>query len=305
MGPPTGWQVRVYNVFSNNTNIMAYALCGNAPSMKTYIYAAASPPAAFGLPTPFTIYAPVPDGYTAVNMGWDGGSVALYVFTDLWMSDGTVVDIMSWYPNSTSYDSGPAQVRAFMPRGNGTGNGGRASVAVLTLPTGASPPPTTVPVVEFYNATLDHYFITANPAEIAKLDNGTFVGWARTGETFNVYAPGSSGRMTRRPVCREYGNPIYGLDSHFYSASPDECWASLVTTGGAWILEASEVFQMDLPDTAGNCPAGDVPVYRVWNKRRDSNHRYTTKTAIRDQMVARGGVAEGYGANAVALCALP
>jgi hypothetical protein len=44
-----------------------------------------------------------------------------------------------------------------------------------------------------------------------------------------------------------------------------------------------------------------VPVYRVWNQRFDSNHRYTTSTAIRDQMVARGGVAEGYGPNAVAL----
>jgi len=63
---------------------------------------------------------------------------------------------------------------------------------------------------------------------------------------------------------------------------------------------------MDLPDPAtGACPSGDVPVYRVWNQRFDSNHRYTTSTAIRDQMIARGGVAEGYGPNAVALCALP
>ena len=31
-----------------------------------------------------------------------------------------------------------------------------------------------------------------------------------------------------------------------------------------------------------------MPVYRVWNRRADSNHRYTTDRAIRDQMVARG-----------------
>jgi serine protease len=178
-------------------------------------------------------------------------------------------------------------------------------VAVLAVPAGAQPPPTTVTVVEFYHAQLDHYFITANADEMAKLDDGTFHGWARTGETFDAYGLGSSGRSGRRPVCREYGNPIYALDSHFYSASPDECQASLVNTGGAWILEASEVFQMDLPDATGACPPGGVPVYRIWNKRRDSNHRYTTKIAIRDEMVARGGVAEGYGPNAVALCGLP
>jgi hypothetical protein len=305
MGPPTGWQVRVYNAFSN-APVVAFALCGKAPTLRAYIYAVSAPGSAFGSPTPFSIFAPVPEGWTAVGMGYDGGNVANYLASDAWMDDGTVVSALQWYPASTSYNSGPAQVRAFMARGNGTSTGGPAAVAVLAVPSANPPPsPKTVTVTEFYNAALDHYFITANPDEIAKLDGGIFKGWARTGESFNAYGPGSSGRAGRRPVCREYGNPIYGLDSHFYSASPDECAASLVTTYGSWILEASEVFQMDLPDTAGNCPAGDVPVYRIWNKRRDSNHRYTTKTAIRDQMVAKGGIAEGYGPNAVALCGLP
>ena len=40
---------------------------------------------------------------------------------------------------------------------------------------------TPVTVVEFYNQSLDHYFVTYVADEIAKLDNGTFVGWARTG----------------------------------------------------------------------------------------------------------------------------
>ena len=161
-------------------------------------------------------------------------------------------------------------------------------------------------IVEYYDASLDHYFITAIPDEIAKLDDGTFKGWARTGQTFKAYGVGSTGRTGRRPVCREYGRPEFGLDSHFYSASPDECMASMANTLGAWGLEASEVFEMDLPDaTTGACPAGGVPVYRIWNGRRDSNHRYTTSTAIRDQMVAKGGVAEGYGPDAVALCGLP
>ena len=307
MGPPTGWQSRVYNLFGSPT-VVAYALCGKAPTMRTYIYSVSAPGATFGLPTAFSIYAPVPDGWTAVGSGYDGGSTAHYLASDLWLDDGTVVGAMQWYPNTTNYDSGSAKVRAFMVRAAASGTGGgRAAVAVLTVPqTSPPPPPTTVTVVEFYDAALDHYFITANADEIVKLDNGTFKGWARTGETFNAYGTGSGAvSKSRRPVCREYGNPLYGLDSHFYSASPDECLASMVNTSGSWILEASEVFQMDLPDATGACPAGGVPVYRVWNQRRDSNHRYTTKIAIRDQMVAKGGVAEGYGPNAVALCGLP
>jgi hypothetical protein len=53
----------------------------------------------------------------------------------------------------------------------------------------------------------------------------------------------------------------------------------------------------------GACPSTTVPVYRVWNQRADSNHRYVTSRALRDQMVARGYVAEGYGPDAVIMCA--
>jgi len=158
----------------------------------------------------------------------------------------------------------------------------------------------------------DHYFITGIAKEISDLDNGVHPGWVRTGETFRSYGIGSSGRTGRRPVCRAYGLPTAGLDTHFYSASPDECTATMVNFGdawgrpGTWGLEASEVFQMDLPDpVTGACPAGGVPIYRVFNQRKDANHRYTTSIAIRDQMVAKGGIAEGYGPDAVVLCGLP
>ena len=306
MGPPTGWQVRVFNIV-NPTTVTVYAICGKAPTMKTFISAINAPGSAFGVAAPFSVYGAVPEGYTTVGSGFDGGGVAQYVSTDAWLEDGTIVGLQQWYPNATGYDSGTAQTRAFMVKGSGTGTGARAALAVLAVPqTSSAPLPTKVIVVEFYHAALDHYFITANPDEMAKLDSGGFKGWARTGESFNAFGTGSLARSpSRRPVCREYGNPIYGLDSHFYSASPDECSASMITTDGAWLLESTEVFQLDLPDASGNCPAGDVPVYRIWNKRRDSNHRYTTKASIRDQMVAKGGIAEGYGPNAVALCGLP
>ncbi len=54
--------------------------------------------------------------------------------------------------------------------------------------------------------------------------------------------------------------------------------------------------------TAGVCPAGTQPVYRLFNNRPDANHRYTTDRALRDAMVAKGWVAEGDGPDAVAMC---
>lgn len=45
-------------------------------------------------------------------------------------------------------------------------------------------------------------------------------------------------------------------------------------------------------------------MYRLWNQRVDSNHRDTTSTAIKAQMVAAGYLAEGYGPDDVAMCAV-
>ena len=51
--------------------------------------------------------------------------------------------------------------------------------------------------------------------------------------------------------------------------------------------------------SSGACATSGVPIYRVWNNRVDSNHRYTTSIADRDAMVAKGYVKEGYGPNSV------
>jgi hypothetical protein len=157
----------------------------------------------------------------------------------------------------------------------------------------------TVDVIEYYNASQDHYFISSLQPDIDALDSGRLPGWQRTGLTFKAYA-NPAGNAS--PVCRFYIPPAYG-DSHFFSASPAEC----VQTAAKFpflILESSTAMYIDLPDAVtGACPAGDVPVYRVWDNRTDSNHRYTTSLAIRAQMVARGGIAEGYGPDAVIMCA--
>ncbi len=166
------------------------------------------------------------------------------------------------------------------------------------------PPVGLVDVIEFYHAGFDHYVMSADPVEINALDTGYFSGWARTGQQFQAYATGSSAGPTMNPVCRYYGLPSAGLDSHFYSASTVECWEVNEYFGTEWQIESDNVFQIDLPNaTTGACPGGTIPVYRLFNHRADANHRYTSSTVIRAQMEAAGWIREGYGPDATIMCA--
>jgi hypothetical protein len=104
-------------------------------------------------------------------------------------------------------------------------------------------------------------------------------------------------------VCRFYIPPPY--DSHFYSASPDEC-AQTLAKYPFFVYESPNVFYIALPDlTTGVCPPGTIPVYRLYNNSMGGapNHRYTTSLSIKNQMIAQGWVAEGYGPNQVIMCA--
>lgn len=156
--------------------------------------------------------------------------------------------------------------------------------------------------VEYYSATLDHYFVTAAGGEIAALDSGAMPGWVRTGQVFPVLAAGET-RDGSQPVCRFYGRPEAGLNSHFYSASPAECAAVQAQFGQAWQLEAAEVFRAYLPNAAtGACATGQVPIYRSFNNRSDANHRYTASASVQAAMLRSGFVAEGYGVPPVIFC---
>ena len=69
------------------------------------------------------------------------------------------------------------------------GVAGIALVIAFARTAGAAP----LTAVEYYNATLDHYFVTASADEIAKLDAGVFAGWARTQLGFTVFDPATPG----------------------------------------------------------------------------------------------------------------
>jgi lysyl endopeptidase len=167
------------------------------------------------------------------------------------------------------------------------------------LTPGALNPTGQAVAVEFYNKTLDHYFLSANPEDIRDLDTGVFTGWERTGLRFLAYIsqlPGTN------PVCRFYRKPAYG-DSHFYSASPAEC-AATAANFPDWTYESPAVFYIRLPDAKGACPAGTQPLWRFFNKVT-INHRYTAEIIVRDRMRAEPSVwiPEGYGTDQTIMCA--
>lgn len=165
---------------------------------------------------------------------------------------------------------------------------------------GAPADPQVVDAVEYYFAAGDRYFVTSLPGEIEALDDGVLTGWQRTGLGFRAWPVPRTGSVS---ICRFWLPPPIG--SHFFSADPAEC-ARVQAQFPAFVLETDAAMHLAPPDPAtGACPSPSTqqPVYRVWNARVDTNHRYTTDSAVRDAMVAAGGVAEGYGPDAVAMCA--
>lgn len=173
----------------------------------------------------------------------------------------------------------------------------------MTLPPDYPPKYATVEVTEYYHGGFDHYFVTGNPAEKVNLDSGETAGWARTGFGFTAYASGSAAPGVS-PVCRFYGRPEAGLDSHFYSASPQECAEVVAKFPGAWIYESADVFEVALPDATGRCGTSLAPVYRAFNGRADVNHRYSVHSLDQKAMQAKGWQPEGMTSAGLVMCAL-
>ena len=185
--------------------------------------------------------------------------------------------------------------------------GGAVVMALSGVGTASTPPPpppptaATVDLVEYFHAEFGHYFITYLADEIAKLDNGTFKGWARTGRQFKAWTLAATGLS---PVCRFFTVAFAPKSSHFYTPYAPEC--AVVKTNSVWTFEG-EVFYTQQANLVGACPPGTVPVYRMYNNGQTGapNHRYTTDLAVRAQMLAQGWIPEGAGDVGVIMCAPP
>jgi len=150
----------------------------------------------------------------------------------------------------------------------------------------------TASVIEYYNASLDHYFMTAYPDEAAMLDAGIVVpGWKRTGVEFKAYATPAD-NASALPVCRFFGTPGKGPNSHFYTANADEC--ASVKQNPNWKFEAI-AFYIPVPSAAGACASGTQPVYRSFHPGQNvsqSNHRFLPDLTMFQKM-AGSAILEG------------
>ncbi len=176
--------------------------------------------------------------------------------------------------------------------GGGADGGYRGYGAHVRLVRGGQSFGSFASATEYYHAGFGHYFVTGNADEAAAIDNGAIKGWTRTGQTYSVYSQSGAGLT---PVCRFLTTAFAPKSSHFYTPSVAECAG--VKNNADWQFEGN-AFYVNEPSGSA-CPTGTVPLYRIYNNGRSGapNHRYTTCTSIRDNMISRGWVSEG-----VAMC---
>ena len=156
----------------------------------------------------------------------------------------------------------------------------------------------TVDLLEYYHAGFDHFFLTSLADEIQKLDDGTFTGWARTGQSITALAQGATGTFS---VCRFFSATFAPKSSHFYTPYVSECDA--LKAGTTWTHEG-DVFALQIPAANGSCPADTRRVFRAYNNGIGGapNHPLTVSDDVRSARSASGWTAEGVGSPPVFAC---
>ena len=167
--------------------------------------------------------------------------------------------------------------------------GGPVSLGQFIAPTGRS-----IEITEFYNTTLNHYFRTANVGEATGIDAGAAgPGWVRTNLPFRAWATRSDAPLNAVPVCRFYGTPGRGPNSHFYTSSATEC--SLVKRDPGWTYEGIAFFAVPIL-TDATCPTNLTPIWRTYNNdfaHNNSNHRMGKEIVTYQSMIAQKWLGEG------------
>ena len=174
----------------------------------------------------------------------------------------------------------------------------QASVAATALiaPVAAHAAEPGATIVEFFNSTSSKYFISANPADWALLDQYASIGWKRTGVTFSAFTQGQD--ASAKPVYRFYA-PAVG--SHFFTISESDR-ALLANTPG-FVAEGVAWYAYDqlqtLVATINPCASGTTALYRTFNNGSNgpANHRY-----FQDYGFYQSYAAKGYALEGVAMC---
>ena len=139
--------------------------------------------------------------------------------------------------------------------------------------------------IEYHHAGFGHYFVTAESDEIDKLDAGAF---GRLG-TYRRAVRGSGARRVRN--CERL--PFLWAASESRARTSMRSKASNATKSSSTRTGSSKVFASlcTRADAAGSCATDMQPLFRLYNKGHGGapNHRYTTSTVTRGQMLARDG----------------
>ncbi len=158
-------------------------------------------------------------------------------------------------------------------------------------------------ITEFYNPSLDYYFVTSRASDAALLD--TLASWRRTGKSFSVYIAQEPGTLG---INRYYFDQVAvnkSRGSHFYTLvqSEKDSLASLnpgnTQTPRLPYNEGvdSYAFAPLIEGVGGSCAAGQTPVYRIFRGQArfpdNPNHRFTTELAVYNSFVALGWDGEG------------
>ena len=150
----------------------------------------------------------------------------------------------------------------------------------------------TVTVVEFYNKTLDAYFITGRSDEQQSLDASP--DFRRTGMSFDALTASVSNVGVTR-ICRYYislSSPF--TRSHFYGREVADCDQIRALNLPGFSYEGYD-FSVAEP-TGGVCPTGTTTVYRGFRPAvggKTPNHRYATSPETYVAAQNLGYVAEG------------
>ena len=188
-----------------------------------------------------------------------------------------------------------------------------ARITFLIHRSGDAPTGISSRVVEFYNTLLGHYFITINGFEQQFVDEGgAGPGWLRTGQFFKAWLNYGDAPRDAAELCRFYGTPGIGPNSHFYTLAGAEC--EQVKRDPGWIWEAENRFYVVRPLNLGSrpeCPSPTgvrdspfVPVYRAYNNgyvRNDSNHRFTASRPTYNYFTRW----LGWAAEGIVMCVAP
>ncbi len=169
--------------------------------------------------------------------------------------------------------------------------------------TGVASGSATTPMVEYYFAALDYYFITSRAGDITLLD--TAAGWARTGKSFNVYTAPQTAALGINRYFFDQVAVNNSRGSHFYTLvqSEKDALSGLNPTNAQTPrLPYNEgvdsyAFAPVVEGAGGSCAAGLTPVFRIFRGQArfpdNPNHRFTTDSALYNSFVAAGWDGEG------------